>query len=160
MAYATKMPVKKGDHPIPLGSILSASPALRANDRIPWHTWRGLVGSRVAARTQPLRIEAGVLHVRVSSAAWASELSLLQSPLLKKLGAFFPDVRALRFRVGPIVVPAQDPPAPPPVSVELPAALADKLEALEDESLKAVLREAASWSLGRQRKSPTGQNSR
>lgn len=99
-----------------------------------------------------MRVEAGILHVRVSSAAWASELSLLQTPLLKKLRESFPKVRALRFRVGPIDVPFQEPVATPAMVAELPTELADKLEALEDEALKAVLSEAAAWSLGRQSK--------
>ncbi len=135
-----------------LGAILSSSPALRVEDHLPWHTWRELVGHRVANRTQPLRVERGILHVKVTSSAWASELSLLQVPLLKKLKQFYPNIHALRFRVGTVSLPSSPPPAGPVVSADLPAPLLEKINELDDAKLSAVLREAAALSLGRQQR--------
>jgi predicted nucleic acid-binding Zn ribbon protein len=48
--------------------------------------WRQLVGPQIAAVTSPQSISAnGTLFVRVTTNAWANELSLLEPELLKSL---------------------------------------------------------------------------
>jgi predicted nucleic acid-binding Zn ribbon protein len=48
--------------------------------------WADVVGAQIAAVTEPLSITAdGVLWVRVSTAAWMNELSLLAPTLLHRL---------------------------------------------------------------------------
>jgi hypothetical protein len=141
--------VFKKDAPASLSSVLSQSPALRESDRIAWATWRSIVGHRVARHTMPTKLENGALHVVVSSALWASELSLLQAPILQKLRAVLPGVSLLRFRVG---VVEQQPGAAPPVRIAaapLPETLEQKLREMEDQDLGKTIREAAGYSLGR-----------
>lgn len=96
-----------------------------------------------------MRLEGDTLHVAVSSALWASELSLLQTPILVKLRTVLPQVHLLRFRVGPVNPPRD---ATPPVRIrraELPTELGDRLSQLADSELGAIMREAAAYSLGR-----------
>lgn len=48
--------------------------------------WSSLVGPKIAAATQPVRVSAdGVLFVAVKSNAWMSELSLLEPELLRAI---------------------------------------------------------------------------
>ena len=65
--------------------------------------WADVVGAQIASVTEPLSITAdGVLWVRVSTAAWMNELSLLAPTLLQRLNAK-PGrvaVKQLRFRLG------------------------------------------------------------
>jgi predicted nucleic acid-binding Zn ribbon protein len=73
--------------------------------------WASVVGTQIAAVTQPTSVTAdGVLWVRVSTAAWMNELSLLAPTLLARLNAVpgRPQVRQLRFRLGS---PTTSPPA-------------------------------------------------
>ncbi|HEY7636625.1 MAG TPA: DUF721 domain-containing protein [Gemmatimonadales bacterium] len=50
--------------------------------------WRELVGSQIAAVTAPESITPdGVLRVRVASAAWATELSLMAPRILARVNA-------------------------------------------------------------------------
>ncbi|MHA6797766.1 DUF721 domain-containing protein [Bounagaea algeriensis] len=47
--------------------------------------WAGLVGADVAAHTQPVSLQDGVLTVRAESTAWATQLRLLQRQLLGRI---------------------------------------------------------------------------
>jgi len=50
--------------------------------------WGQLVGPQIAAVTQPESVSAdGVLRVRVATAAWATELSLMTPRILARLNA-------------------------------------------------------------------------
>jgi predicted nucleic acid-binding Zn ribbon protein len=65
--------------------------------------WAAVVGTQIAAVTEPLSITAdGVLWVRVTTAAWMNELSLLAPTLLERLNATpgRAPVKQLRFRLG------------------------------------------------------------
>ncbi len=65
--------------------------------------WAEVVGAQIASVTEPLSITAdGVLWVRVSTAAWMNELSLLTPTLLQRLNASpgRAPVKQLRFRLG------------------------------------------------------------
>ena len=65
--------------------------------------WAQVVGRQIASVTEPLSVTAdGVLWVRVTTAAWMNELSLLAPTLLQRLNAVpgrLP-VKQLRFRLG------------------------------------------------------------
>jgi hypothetical protein len=141
--------MRRSDTPFSLSSVLAQSPALRDQQRLAWTTWRAIVGHRVANHTMPLRVDEDTLHVAVSSALWASELSLLQTPILAKLRNVLPQVQLLRFRVGPVKPPLS---ATPPVLIHraaLPEDLANSLDKIEDTDLQSAIREAAGYSLGR-----------
>jgi predicted nucleic acid-binding Zn ribbon protein len=65
--------------------------------------WPEVVGAQIAGVTEPLSVTAdGVLWVRVTTAAWMNELSLLAPTLLSRLNAVpgRTPVRQLRFRLG------------------------------------------------------------
>ncbi|HEX3650958.1 MAG TPA: DciA family protein [Pseudonocardiaceae bacterium] len=49
--------------------------------------WAGLVGADVAEHTRPVRLAGGELTVQADSTAWATQLRLLQRPLLAKIAA-------------------------------------------------------------------------
>ena len=50
-----------------------------------WTFWDREVGEAIAARAQPASYRAGVLAVRVSSAAWMQELQFLKETLRERL---------------------------------------------------------------------------
>lgn len=65
--------------------------------------WAHVVGAQIASVTEPLSVTAdGVLWVRVTTAAWMNELSLLAPTLLQRLNAVpgRQPVKQLRFRLG------------------------------------------------------------
>jgi hypothetical protein len=113
--------------------------------------WREMVGPRIADRSMPVAIERGVLTVRVATSVWATELSLLSTPIIARLRAYGFNVIELRFRVAPIepaipllarpperrVSRAVPPPAP------LPPELAGALRAVGDSELREAIALAA-----------------
>jgi hypothetical protein len=115
--------------------------------------WEEAVGSRIARRTQPLRVERGILYVRVANAAWANELSLLSNDILAQLHARGLRVQALRFHVGRIDPYQADPrferevkraaPADPP----LPQEVNERMDAIDDDALRDAVADAAAKSL-------------
>lgn len=64
--------------------------------------WKELVGDRVAESSFPEDLSKGVLTVRCKSTAWATQLRLMGSDILVKIGERLPDleVKELRF-IGP-----------------------------------------------------------
>lgn len=65
--------------------------------------WATVVGAQIAAVTEPVSVTAdGVMWVRVNTAAWMNELSLLAPTILQRLNAMpgRTPVRQLRFRLG------------------------------------------------------------
>ncbi len=139
----------KSDAPSSLAAVLAQSPALRNQRRIAWTTWRSIVGHRVAMHTMPLRVDSDTLHVVVSSSLWASELSLLQAPILTKLKSLLPHVSLLRFRVGKLEIPTDTVPPTRVQLASLPPELTEKLNGINDEGLRNAIQEAAIYSLGR-----------
>lgn len=108
-------------------------------------------------RTRPGRLERGTLLVRVASAVWAQELSLLSDDLIGRLRASGLAVDTLRFRVErleprPRVV-APRAPAPPPAP--LPADLESRLAEVDDPELRAAIAQAAGYSLALDARRPS-----
>lgn len=118
---------------------------------IPARIWESVVGTRIAARTRPLRLERGVLLVVTATAAWSSELSLLALPILAKLRAARIGVTDLRFRVGAIEAPVRAPRRPskrsPPLA-PLDEPLGRALDNVPDEDLRRAIELAARRALG------------
>ena len=116
--------------------------------------WEAAVGSRISRRTRPYKIQRGTLFVRTASAAWANELSLLTETILEQLQRRGHAITALRFRVGAVDVAEPrgrkhqaPPPEPPPLP--LPADVDANIEQIDNDPLKAAIRQAASKSLAR-----------
>lgn len=147
------MPKRRKRSIEPLGAVLSRD---RTVDRtgathvvIAKEAWEGAVGSRIAHRTRPEKIQRGVLHVVVATSAWAQELSLLSESILEALRPLRPELSALRFRVGDArwVRPPEGRRVLVPPPVELPAELVAAVDRIADEDLRAAIRTAAATNL-------------
>ncbi|HUH00419.1 MAG TPA: DUF721 domain-containing protein [Kofleriaceae bacterium] len=122
--------------------------------------WREVVGPRIASRTWPGAVRAGVLTVRVTNSAWMQELTFIKAQLVSKLRERFGDlVTNVRFTLGQPGQAARDtlgsaergrrrpqPEYTPPV---MPAAAGADLErirsetdTIDDDELRAVIFEA------------------
>jgi predicted nucleic acid-binding Zn ribbon protein len=118
--------------------------------------WEAAVGTRIASRALPVKLERGVLHVRVATSTWAQELSMLVEPILAQLRVRGVFVETLRFRVGRVEIPERNKTredsvrtSPPPV--KLPSLLSRDVEAVRDDELRKAIRQAAEKNLGWQR---------
>ena len=60
--------------------------------------WPQVVGEDIAARTQPVKIEDGVLYVRVNHSAWMQELHFMEKEILRKLKEAAPNIEVGRIR--------------------------------------------------------------
>jgi hypothetical protein len=117
---------------------------------LPPHVWAAAVGARIAERTRPLAIENGVLIVRAATSVWASELSLLSDALIARLHRAGVNVRALRFRVGPVEPPERTieiRTAKVPRPTELDPRVARTIARVKDDDLRETIAEAARTNL-------------
>ncbi|CAN99182.1 hypothetical protein sce9010 [Sorangium cellulosum So ce56] len=133
------------------GSSLSA-PAEVDTSPMPFREWEAAVGSRIAARARPLKLERGVLHVRAASSMWAQELSLLGDTITAQLRSRGLPVQSLRFRVGK-VDPVARPPwreevRPTPKEAPLPVEVRRELGKVADTELREAIAKAAARNLG------------
>lgn len=115
--------------------------------------WEHAVGARIAARTEPYRLERGVLSVRVATAAWANELAMLSTPIIEHLRKQGLAVDTVRFAVGPVQAPQRPRGAPiekpvPPLDA-LPEDLEGLVASIESPDLRAAVARAALQTLGR-----------
>jgi predicted nucleic acid-binding Zn ribbon protein len=55
-------------------------------------SWDAIVGEEISLHNEPITFFEGVLTIRASSTAWATQLGLLKPSLLKKLQEGAPDV--------------------------------------------------------------------
>ncbi len=139
-----------------LGRTTQARPAKAdAVLPVPPRVWEKAVGSRIAARARPNRLERGILHVIAASSAWAQELSMLAESIAARLREEGLSVTSLRFSVGTVDAPARMTPREPPREVPAPMPLPRELRALvdriEDDDLRRTIESAASTSLAWER---------
>ena len=117
--------------------------------------WRAAVGDQVAAKSLPVRRSGDTLFVHCASAAWASELTLLERHVLRRLAALAdPAPAGLRFEVGDVEAPDLDVPAPPSAAVEQPgprerAQAAELAGAITDPELRRAVERAIAAGLAR-----------
>lgn len=147
----------------PLGFVLDRTNEILPPNGVPEsrapisaRDWEMAVGTRIASRALPVKLERGVLHVRVASATWAQELSMLGDPILAKLRERGVFVDMLRFRVGKVEIPErnktrEDAVRTSPPAVKLPPLLSKDVDEVRDEELRAAIRHAAEKNLGWQR---------
>ncbi|WP_437634745.1 DUF721 domain-containing protein [Sorangium sp. So ce854] len=140
-----------------LGALIQRGSSLAAPAEIdtapmPFRDWEAAVGSRIAARARPLKLERGVLHVRAASSTWAQELSMLGDAITTQLRARGLPVQSLRFRVGK-VDPVARPPwreevRPTPKEAPLPMEVRQELGRVADPELRDAIAKAAARNLG------------
>lgn len=117
---------------------------------IPEKSWEIAVGTRIAARAKPHRLDRGVLTVIAATSAWANELSLLAEPIVTQLRRLGVEVSALRFKVGsiePPPPPSRRPPKHVPHPIALEPALKKSLDVVNDADLRAAIERAARTTL-------------
>jgi hypothetical protein len=143
--------------PEPLGTVLLRSTDARAPVPVDVppvlpRDWECAVGTKIARRARPTRLERGVLYVRTTSSTWAQELSLLADTIVQKLRERGIEVKTLRFHVG-TVEPLKRPAwrtetrlAPEPAA--LPAEVRASLAVVTDAGLRDAIATAAAVSLG------------
>lgn len=61
--------------------------------------WGRIVGEDIAAHATPERLEDGVLYVRASSTAWATQLRLVAADILRKIAAAMGPNHVRRLRI-------------------------------------------------------------
>jgi hypothetical protein len=141
----------------PLGLVLSRERGLRVpgsveTSPVAARDWEAAVGSRIAARARPVRLDRGVLVVRTATATWAQELALLSDAILHQLRGRGVAVEALRFRVGHVDAPERPPTRSEvrsaPREVPLPAAVEAVVERVADPALREAIARAAARNLG------------
>ncbi len=141
----------------PLGAVLKGLGTIRVPPSVEaspvaYRDWEAAVGSRIATRARPTKLERGVLHVRAATSTWAQELSLLADAIVFQLRGRGVDVASLRFHVGPIDAPSRpasrDDVRRAPPSAPLPTELAEQVSRVADEDLRAAIAEAAGKNLG------------
>jgi hypothetical protein len=120
--------------------------------------WPAAVGPAVARAAWPLRITRdGTLLVATASATWAHELALLEDDVRGNLAAAVGSEcpARMRFAVGPVPEPAADEgttsTTAPPVTPEDAALASDVASAIDDPSLRELVRRAAAASLATHR---------
>lgn len=100
----------RGGRPVKVGSALSswldeAGLGTRLEQVQALDRWRGAVGPQIAAVTRPETVNAqGTLWVRVTTSAWANELSLMSPRILSQLNrGVVPkaQIKEIRWLVGP-----------------------------------------------------------
>ncbi len=71
--------------------------------------WAEAVGEGVAERTQPMRIEKGVLFLKVTNSVWMQQLQFMKELIIKKLHEItgMDLVRDLRFYIGEVENPVK-----------------------------------------------------
>jgi hypothetical protein len=112
--------------------------------------WARAVGSRIAKRTEPVRLDRGTLYVRTHNAAWANELSMLAEDIRAQLARCGFEIDALRFVVG-----KRERSTPrrgavkwaAPRNAKLPKELQETVEAVADPDLRSALAAAAAKTL-------------
>jgi hypothetical protein len=141
----------------PLGVVLRRDTDLRVPGSvevspIAFRDWEAAVGSRIAARARPVRLDRGVLVVRTATSTWAQELALLSDAIVFQLRGRGVIVSSLRFRVGPVDAPERPPNRDElhyvPRAVTLPEAVRTEVERVADPELRAIIALAASKNLG------------
>lgn len=109
--------------------------------------WGRAMGPRIAARSTPEQLRDGVLTLRVASAVWSQELSLLSHEIIQKLVTLGYQVQKIRCQVGPLPTgglpkkPSRS--ARPLPDVPLPTELLATLSTIGDDELRQAVQAAA-----------------
>lgn len=138
-----------------VSSVMRSSARLPAVDPVleqAREAWPAAVGPAIAAASQPARMTRDAIWVHCTSAAWVSELTMLQSDLRARLAERVPGLpERIRFELGDVV---QVPPAQrrTPLAAPDPAVSAragELASGVSDPVLRERVREAIELSLRR-----------
>jgi hypothetical protein len=126
-----------------------------------WRDWRRAVGDHVAKHTEPVRLENGVLHVRVEHSVWMANLAFMKPQILQTMQKSYPKgkITDLRFREGSLkskpttAAKKAVPPLPPAIKSEQQQA-SQIVAKVQDPELKALLERLYESHLVRKRTDP------
>ncbi|MBF0193304.1 MAG: DUF721 domain-containing protein [Magnetococcales bacterium] len=126
-----------------------------------WRDWRRAVGDHVAKHTEPVRLENGVLHVRVEHSVWMANLAFMKPQILQTLQKSYTKekITDLRFREESLrskptaEVKKTAPTLPPAMGVEQQQAK-QVVSQVQDPDLKALLGRLYESHLVRKRTDP------
>jgi hypothetical protein len=111
-----------------------------------WRDWRRAVGDHVAKHTEPVRLENGVLHVRVEHSVWMANLAFMKPQILQTMQKSYPEgkITDLRFREESLrskpITEAKKPVPPLPPAIGSEQQKAEQIVAkVQDPDLRAVL---------------------
>jgi hypothetical protein len=84
-----KRPPRRKSHPTRIGGIVEqvlaeAGLLTAVREQQAGQEWPTYAGERIAAVTECVSVERGVLHIRVKSAAWRNELIYIKPMLLSR----------------------------------------------------------------------------
>jgi predicted nucleic acid-binding Zn ribbon protein len=140
-----------GDDVRRLGRVPAVDPMVVSARRC----WRAAVGDQVAANSLPVRRTGDVLVVHCASAAWSSELTLLERHVLRRLAELTdPPPAGLRFEVGDVQAPdleavARPRPAAQPPGARERAQASELAAAISDPDLRRAVERAIAAGLSR-----------
>jgi len=82
--------LRRARQPERIGRVLTRTlKGLKIDRRVKEETtilkWAEVVGERIAAQTQPLRVKDSILFVKVGNASWRNELVFLKAKIIKEL---------------------------------------------------------------------------
>ena len=82
--------LRKARQPERIGRVLTRTlKGLKIDRRVKEETallkWAEVVGEKIAAQTQPLRVKDSILFVKVENASWRNELVFLKAKIIKEL---------------------------------------------------------------------------
>ncbi len=133
-----------------IGKLLASSSSVLSNrlqDLEIWQCWDVVVGSAIAARAYPLRLQNQVLTVMVSNGPWMQQLSFMKRELVEKINTQLGNerVKEIVLKVGkPLDRPttASEPrPEPRELSAEEVAEIRQRASGIEDEELCLAFQE-------------------
>jgi hypothetical protein len=146
--------------PSPLGEILKIhcsrmGLSRRMNEQRLLGAWAEAVGEGVAERTQPMRIENGVLFLKVTNSVWMQQLQFMKELIIKKLHekTGIDWVQDLRFYMGEVgdLVQGEERQSvkrdlPPPSESDMEN-IARQVSGVRDPEMKKILSELYSRAL-------------
>jgi predicted nucleic acid-binding Zn ribbon protein len=82
--------LRRARQPERIGRVLTRTlKGLKIDRRVKEETallkWAEVVGEKIAAQTQPLRVKDSILFVKVENASWRNELVFLKAKIIKEL---------------------------------------------------------------------------
>jgi hypothetical protein len=90
----------------------------RARELLLSHAWRSIAGELLAQRARPVKLQRGVLELRVEDSRWVESLVGLAPRLVGRLAGSYPELGVRRFR---LCRPDGPPDRPQAVSPQRPA---------------------------------------
>lgn len=121
-----------------------------------WARWEAIVGDVIAEHAEPTSLRRGVLKIRATSAAWATEIGYLKERIISASNAALGGNVVVDVKVWTSSEPIRRRRAKRAPSEPVPSSSEDSGEAPQREPEEALARARAAWSRHRPGTSPRG----